>query len=94
MLPSMEVIRETRIGKRIEEIARREGEELGRREGEAEGRRRTLRLLMDKLFPDLVDIPDSALPTGENAVNALLNLLLTEKDSARVRRALLGEDRG
>ncbi len=88
MLPSMEVIRETQIGKRIQEIARYEG----RREGEAEGRRRTLRQLMDKLVPDLVDIPDSALPTGENAVNAMLNVLLTEKDSARVRRAILGED--
>jgi predicted transposase YdaD len=100
MMPPLEVVRDSDIGRKIERIGRFQGLERGRREGERKGvikgtlvgQRKLLFGALCAKFPQL-KIGESDLPLDDEALTRLMQEMLRTSDTAKMRR-LIAESKG
>jgi predicted transposase YdaD len=91
MMPPLEVVRDSDIGRKIERIGRFQGLERGRREGERKGvikgRRAFLFEALREKFPSL-EISEADLPTDDEALKRLMQEMVHTSDTAKMRRLI------
>jgi hypothetical protein len=108
MMPPLEVVRDSDIGRKIEQIGRfegrqrgkregrkqghREGKEEGLREGEQVGQRKLLFNALLHKFPG-IGLKESDLPLDEAALDRLMREMLHTNDTAKMRRLVLEANR-
>jgi hypothetical protein len=87
MLPPIDIVRETEIGRRIADVAHFAGKQEGLQKGKSE----MLAMLLSMRFG--IKVPENALPTDEARIADLVALALAG-DAPQVRRALGMPDPG